>query len=129
MSVNFIAAGCAAIISFTVNKLLIKMAGVVTVISFSPIVEEAAKTMLSYWLAADILYVHLWFGVLEGIYDFFTNKRQRSLLFISSAGMHFVCGLVTVTVLEEYNIYYALIAGIVIHWVANNVALTFKIRI
>lgn len=66
--------------SFLLNRLLLKYVGIKAVISYSPIMEELAKTLFSYYLAADIVVTHVVFGLLEAGYDWHsTPNGQRAM--------------------------------------------------
>lgn len=93
--------GCLmASLSFLLNKLLLEYIGNRVVVSYSPVFEELAKTLCSYYFGADILVTHIIFGLLEAGYDYFKNdsgKRGAFAALLSVIG-HALFGGVTVGV-------------------------------
>lgn len=51
--------------------------GLVTVV---PLTEEALKTGIAVWLAASLWWVHVGFGVLEGVFDILQRPRPYPLI-------------------------------------------------
>lgn len=109
--------------SFLINKLLIKITGIQTVFFFSPSVEEVAKTLPAHYLGADLFITHSVFGVLEGIYDFFTGRRKIAAMLLSVVG-HSLFGIVTV--FGRYytgEIWLGLLGGVFSHIIWNITAI------
>lgn len=111
-------------LSFLCNKLLLRLTGVQTVLYYSPVVEEAVKTLPAYYLGADILAVHSVFGFLEGLYDFSTSKERRTVSLLLSVVGHSLFGLITV--LGRYftgQIWLGLVGGVFTHIIWNITAI------
>lgn len=117
--------GCLmAALSFLLNKALLKYVGPISIISYSPAVEEGAKTLLAYYLGADILAAHITFGVLEAVYDW-RQHRQELIAPLLSVGGHTLFGLATVAMFSlTGRIWLALAAGLIIHVIWNTVIVT-----
>lgn len=83
-------------ISFLINRSLLRTLGPAVIISVSPAVEEAVKTLPAYFLGVDILLTHVIFGLLEAVYD---GRRGKTgwLAALSSVSGHGLFGLATVT--------------------------------
>ena len=113
-------------LSFLVNKLLLRFIGNQSVITYSPIFEEMAKTLCSYYLNADILVTHIIFGSLEAGYDWYANsssKRGVLAALLSIVG-HTFFGLVTIAVLYASNsIFGALLIAVCAHLIWNVVVI------
>lgn len=115
-------------LSFLVNKLLLRFIGSQSVITYSPIFEEMAKTLCSYYLNADILVTHVVFGSLEAGYDWFTSSSSErgSLAALLSIVGHTLFGLVTVAVLSASNsIIGAIFLGVCLHLIWNVIFIRF----
>lgn len=115
----YIIACLMASLSFILNRLLIKIIGNITIITFSPVVEEGAKTLLPYYLGADIVVTHAVFGVLEAVYDWQGAADKVRAATFSIIG-HSLFGLVTIAGLYlAANIWLGLAGGIVMHLMWN----------
>lgn len=113
--------GCfMACLSFLINKVLLKFFGPKIIISYSPLVEESAKTLFPYVVGADILLTHITFGFLEAGYDAYHSQDRRWQVGISSIVSHGLFGLITVATYKlSENIIAALMVGYVVHWLCN----------
>lgn len=116
--------GCLmASLSFLLNKLLLRYVGNQVVITYSPIIEEVAKTLCSYYLGGDIWLTHVIFGILEAIYDWFssdTNSKGVLAAVLSIAG-HSLFGAVTLSIFDiSGSIFGGIFIAICVH-VAWNV--------
>lgn len=113
--------GClVAALSFLLNRMLVKQIGLKTVITASPVIEEGTKTLLAFFLGADILAAHVTFGVVEACYDWHQNGRTGMKAALFSIGGHSVFGIVTILLLSiSGSIGLALAAGIVAHIIWN----------
>lgn len=115
----YIIACLMASLSFLLNRLLLKYIGNVTVVSISPVIEETAKTLLAYYLDADILLTHVTFGVLEGIYDWYGGRYGGKAALFSIVG-HSLFGLLTVGGLYfTGSIWLSLCMGVAVHLTWN----------
>lgn len=107
-------------LSFLLNRLLLRYLGLVTIISAGPVVEEAAKTLFAYYLGADIIMVHVTFGIIEAGYDWYSkNSNQFWPPLLSIAG-HSLFGAGTVAVfLRTGSLWLGLAAGVMLHLAYN----------
>ncbi len=120
---SYVIALLMASLCFLLNRLFLRTIGPVTLISIGPLAEEAAKTLFAYYLGADIVAVHAFFGVIEAVYDWFQDRKNGHLLapVLSIAG-HLAFGAITAGVLNlTGRIWLGLLAGTVVH-LAYNVA-------
>jgi hypothetical protein len=111
----------ALLLSFLGNKLMLKLFKENAVIYGAPVFEELLKTIPAYLLNRSIFHVHLLFGLGEGIYDFFTGKRDTgkwaALVSIIS---HSLLGAITYLILNlTGQIFLALVSGIIVHSLYN----------
>jgi hypothetical protein len=113
--------GClVAALSFLLNKTFVKWIGLKTVITVSPLLEEATKTLFAYYLGADILAAHITFGLVEACYDWVQNERTGVKAAWFSLGGHSLFGAVTVLLLAvSGSIGLALAGGVVAHLIWN----------
>jgi len=118
----YIIACLMASFSFLINKTLLKYVGPQVVLTYGPAVEEGAKTLLAWYLGADILATHVVFGVLEGGYDWLTSGRNGSKAAITSVAGHTLFGLITVAMLNLTGTVWLAVAGtIVAHVIWNTI--------
>lgn len=119
--------GCiVAAISFMLNRALFKRIGYQTIITYSPVIEEFCKTLPAYSIGADILAVHVTFGIIEGCYDYYQNQYTGVLAGLLSIIGHFLFGLTAVVVLMvSGNIYLAITASCVFHLLWNVIVVRF----
>lgn len=118
----------AAGLSFILNKALLKLVGLQSIITISPVVEELSKTMFAYFLAADILVTHLTFGVIEASYDWMKSRGKGVTAAILSIIGHGLFGAVTLFTAQQAEIYMGLAAGIIMHLIWNAVMLRIPFR-
>jgi hypothetical protein len=106
--------------SFLLNRILLKHLGPCVIISYGPIVEEIAKTLLAYWLGADIILTHISFGVLEGVYDWLESRQGGFKPAVMSIVGHTLFGIVTLVALTvSASIWIGLASGVLFHIVYN----------
>lgn len=123
----YIIACLMAAASFLLNKAALKHIGVDVVITYSPVIEEVAKTLPAYYLGADIAITHVAFGFIEAGYDWRTSGDKKLNAALASILGHSLFGLATIGVLAvTENIFGANIAGILLHfgWNVTMVRLT-----
>lgn len=115
-------------LSFLLNRALLKHIGNITVISMSPAVEEMSKTLLAYYLDADIFATHVTFGLLEAVYDWYNGTKDSGKAAALSIAGHSLFGVLTLVVLKlAGSIWPALGAGLATH-LAWNVTMIRLIR-
>lgn len=113
--------GClVAALSFLLNRTLVRRIGPAAIISYGPLLEESTKTLPAFLLGADILAVHITFGLAEAAYDWYQNARSGSKAALFSVAGHSLFGSATVFILAlSGSIWLALAAGVVAHLVWN----------
>lgn len=115
----YIIACLMASLTFILNRLLLKYIGNLTIITVSPVIEESAKTLLAYYLDADVLATHVIFGVLEAVYDWHNAVFKAQAAAFSIIG-HSLFGLLTVGIFLLFaNIWLGLASGIIVHLIWN----------
>lgn len=118
-----------ASLSFLANRVLLKYIGPEVIISYSPILEEAAKTLLSYLLGADILATHFTFGILEALYDWHISPKYKLWAALSSMSGHGLFGLITMGILfMTGSIWMGLMGGIVTHLCWNAAVVYYQVK-
>lgn len=124
----YILACLMAALSFLLNRAALKYMGVKVIISYSPVVEEAVKTVPAFLLGADILLTHISFGILEAGYDFCVSRRHGLAAAALSIVGHSLFGLITIGVISiTGSIFPGLGAGIVAHLVWNVTAVRLTV--
>lgn len=111
--------------SFLANRALLKYIGPEVIITYSPMLEEASKTLLSFFLAADIIAAHLTFGLLEAIYDWHNSPQNRFLAAAASLLGHGAFGMVTIVLLFlSGSIWVGLAGGTIAHLFWNRTVIS-----
>lgn len=111
-----------AALSFLINKTLLKYVGPKVIFTYGPAVEEAAKTLLAWYLGADILATHIIFGLLEGFYDWLTVSGNGLKAAASSVAGHTLFGVITIVMIGfTGSVWLAVVGAIVAHVVWNTV--------
>jgi hypothetical protein len=109
-----------AALSFVANKLLLRCWGPGIIISVSPALEEAAKTLPAVYFGADIVLTHLGFGVLEAGHDWLAGKQHRAVAACGSVLGHTLFGLLTFAALRlTDSAMLAVLTGITAHLLWN----------
>jgi len=84
----------------------------------APGLEELIKTFVAVYGQGNLLFVHLIFGLAEGLYDFFT-ARKKVLAFLLSIITHTFFGFITLFFLVRLNMYYGIIFAAAGHTLYN----------
>lgn len=66
----------ALLVSYVLNKIMLKVIREKAVTFGAPITEELIKTLPAYFLNRPIWHVHFLFGIGEALYDLFTGNRE-----------------------------------------------------
>jgi hypothetical protein len=107
-----------AVVSFLLNRQLLQRIGSDVVLTYGPALEETVKSLPAYYLGADILVVHVTFGVIEGCWDWVHDRRLWAT--IGSIVGHGAFGLLTILGLYLTNsIWPGLAAGLAAHLAWN----------
>lgn len=115
----------AAALAWQFNKALGRLP-VRKLILLTPLVEEAAKTLLAVYFAANIFFTHFFFGAVEGSWEMFSVRRNGFYAGLSALASHSVFGAITVLVHELYGaLLPALAAGYLVHAAWNYAVLEY----
>ncbi|AVX19282.1 hypothetical protein SAMN02745885_02650 [Carboxydocella sporoproducens DSM 16521] len=93
---EMMAAALAAVIAWSVNRRTQTESGWRTAILLAPLIEELAKTGFAKILSAQVLPVHLYFGLIEAIYDAWAKPERHLLPALLSLLSHGFFGYLTV---------------------------------
>lgn len=117
--VNLIFAGIlSAVVSYILNKIMLKGLGERALIALIPFIEEMSKTTFALLLKSSIIGVHFIFGVIEGIYDLlFSSKKIGKWAALASLFSHSFFGGITYVVFERTN---TVILAILVSWVLHS---------
>lgn len=125
----YIIACLMAALSFIGNRFLLKHLGPRIIISIAPALEETAKTLLAYLLAADILMTHALFGIIEAGYDYKTSRNHKLGAAVASITGHIFFGVITVFVLQTSgSLVLSLLSAYAVHLGWNVVAVLINAR-
>ncbi len=103
---NLIFAGLSSsFLAFITNRYLVKKLGNKAIIFIIPLLEEIFKTGSYYFFAKNLLLVHLIFGIVEGLFDYYNSKIAA----LSAILSHLTFGYITLLVWE---ISYSLLIGV-----------------
>ncbi|KUK81330.1 MAG: putative membrane protein [Pelotomaculum thermopropionicum] len=91
----------------------------------APLAEESAKTLPAVILGADIFLTHLFFGVVEGIWEFISVSRGGIYAALAAVGGHSIFGALTFLVFMQAGTAPALVAGYLAHAAWNGAVLKF----
>lgn len=117
---SYVLAFLMAGLSFLLNRAALRHVGAKAVITVSPAVEEALKTLPAFFLGADVLLTHALFGVIEAGYDGWTGGDNGPAAALLSVAGHGLFGLATTAVLFwGGSVFWALGGGIAAHLVWN----------
>jgi len=70
----------AALFSYCISTVALKVAGEKVIVYLSPVLEEALKTGFALALEGKVFLSHVTFGVAEAIYDVWTNEGATAYL-------------------------------------------------
>lgn len=115
-----------AALSFLLNRKLLAIVGAKTIISFSPAAEEAAKTLLPFYLGADVLASHVTFGAIEGVYHWRNSAYQgRKNAFFSLFGHALFGGLTVLFLYLTGSVWLGFAVGLAVHLLWNITVIRF----
>lgn len=81
----------------------------------APLVEETSKTAAAVILGGEIFLTHLFFGVVEGFWEYY-NRRNGYYAGLAAVASHSIFGFITFSVYYFYGILApALTAGCLAH--------------
>lgn len=87
----------AALIAYSFNRLVFKLEGKKSIVFLVPFIEEVSKSIMAYFIRANLIGVHIIFGIIEAIYDFIHTNSERAapIAAIISIISHSIFGLMT----------------------------------
>jgi hypothetical protein len=117
----FLISLAALVLAYLVNKGMLKILRENAVLLSAPVVEELLKTIPAYFLNRPVFHVHLLFGLGEGMYDFFTGKRESGKwAALVSVLSHSLFGALTLLILTYTGqVLLALAGAILAHCIWN----------
>ena len=84
----------AVVISFMYNRYVVNKLGDYAVIYLIPPAEEVFKTSAYYFIGGNLAQVHLFFGIIEAVFDYGNSKAAAILAVITHlafGGLTFYC--------------------------------------
>jgi hypothetical protein len=114
----------AALGSLLSNRYLVKEFGNLVIIYLAPLIEESFKSFLAYHWSINIPLVHLVFGAVEAIYDFYSSAEHRISAGTFSLLSHSIFGYITWLIYQKFNdILLGVFVAIIIHSFWNYIVL------
>lgn len=117
---EYVIACLTAACSYVLNRALLKALGTQVIITISPVIEEMLKTLLPFYLDANILTTHVVFGVIEAVYDMVQSQEHGITAAVLSVAGHGLFGALTVYAMQTAGIYIGLASGIIAHLLWNS---------
>lgn len=107
----------ALIVSWLINKVLLKWVGDYAIYFGAPILEEVLKSLPAYLLNRSVFHVHFFFGIGEAVYDFCTGRKESGRwAALASIASHSLFGGVVYLLMEwTSSITSAIMVSIVLH--------------
>ena len=110
----------ALVLSYAINKVMLKLLRENAVIFGAPVFEELLKTIPAYFTNRSVFHVHLIFGVGEALYDFFSShKESGKWAALISVISHSMFGAITYWILLKTNIWFAVVSAMLVHCAWN----------
>lgn len=98
---SILAGSIAALISYILNKIVLKEMGDIAIIVTVPLIEESSKTAMALIFKTNITAVHFIFGFIEGVYDIVnSSKNIGKWAALVSLISHTIFGLATYLVMK-----------------------------
>jgi hypothetical protein len=108
---TILATGIVVILVYFINSYFYRRNVRVTLSMIAPLVEEVSKTTIPLVLGGSIFYVHMLFGMIEGVRDLFLPGRGDFLPALSAIFCHTFYGSVTLVIYRFTKSYGLSIAG------------------
>ena len=106
----------AASIAYVFNTLIIKKLGISVLTDIVPIGEEFIKTFLAVKYNAHIISVHLIFGTVEALSDFYAGEKTAAAMSVISHGLF---GLLAVIVYNNFGLWWSIVSSAAFHMTYN----------
>ncbi|OPX89613.1 hypothetical protein [Pelotomaculum sp. PtaB.Bin117] len=83
---------------------------------YTPLVEEFAKTVPAVLIGASLFFTHVFFGVVETVWELFSRRRNGLYAGLAALAGHSIYGFITAMAYERYGaVAPALFAGYLAH--------------
>lgn len=117
---RFILAGSlSAVVSWVFNKATLSISDTKAIIYLVPFTEEVTKSSLAIIIGAPLVLSHLFFGMIEAVFDQFNNKNGFLAGMVSILG-HTLFGYITYIVFVYKESYlFGIFAGYLLHMLWN----------
>jgi hypothetical protein len=83
-------------LAYLANRFGVARFGLAEVIWIGPAMEETGKTYLAVWMGAAVWWVHILFGLIEGVWDIWSGAPHGIGAALISVIGHGIFGLLTV---------------------------------
>jgi hypothetical protein len=121
----------ALVLSYLVNKWMLKLFKEYAVIFGAPVMEELLKTLPAYYWNRSVFHVHFLFGLGEALYDYAaaSSKDSGRRAAVFSMISHSFFGAVTVLILGQTGLILpAMVGAVTVHCVWNAVIMRWGKR-
>jgi len=116
MAVALFAAGLA----WQLNRLTKYLSGP-HMVYIAPLSEEFSKTVPAILIGASLFFTHVFFGVIEAVWELFSQRRNGFYAGLAALVSHSIFGFITTLVYERYETAPpALLAGYLAHAAWNH---------
>lgn len=123
------AALLAAGFAFIINRWGIRKFGFAEVVWIGPVIEELGKTGIAIVVGAGVVAVHMFFGVLEAIFDIWTGTPHRYAAALISVAGHSAFGYMTIWGHASVSSWWGgVLVGIVAHVFWNSYVIMFLVK-
>ncbi len=124
---SFISGCAAALLSYYINSKALKDAGEKVIVYWAPILEELLKTGFALVLKSKVLLTHATFGVVEAVYDIFTNDSITAY-WAGAASLisHIVFGAITQYFIYRQNSFFGIAIAAFVHMAWNFAVIRIK---
>lgn len=115
------AASLAAGLTWILNRFTVQNKSYIVYVA--PLAEEVLKTLPALWVGASLFFTHVFFGMIEAVWEMFAQRRNGFYAGLAALASHSVFGFVTVLVYERYaSVPPAILAGYLAHAAWNYLA-------
>jgi hypothetical protein len=91
------------------------------IVYIAPLAEEFSKTVPAILIGASLFFTHVFFGVIEAVWEWFSQRRNGFYAGLAALASHSIFGFITVLVYERYGTAPpALLAGYLAHMAWNH---------
>lgn len=124
---SILAGGLAAFFSFYLNTKALKL-DKLAIVYVAPFIEEVMKTYFALYLNSSVIFSHVIFGCIEGLYDIIKSKSSnRYLAGVAALVSHSIFGIITENMIKSYQVpLKAIITSCLVHSIFNLVVLWYS---